>query len=51
MTLPSNGKKLNDNEIFSIENAVNEAGIQQMHPEKMEAFAEYLVQKLKDQNK
>ena len=51
MTLPSNGKKLNDNEIYSIENAVNEAGIKQIHPEKMEAFAEYLVQKMKDQNK
>jgi hypothetical protein len=51
MTLPSDGRKLKDEEISSIENAVDEAGIQQIHPEKMEAFAEYLVQKMKDQNK
>ena len=51
MTLPSDGKKLSENEIYSIKNAVNEAGIQQIHPEKMEAFAEYLVRKVKDQNK
>lgn len=48
MTLPSQGKKLNRNEIISIENAVDEAGIQQIHPDKMEAFADYLVQKLKE---
>jgi len=47
MTLPSKGRKLDQNEISSIENAVKEAGIQQIHPEKMEAFAEYMVQKLK----
>ena len=45
MTLPSEGRKL-DNEINSIENAVRE-GIQQIHPDKMEAFAEHLVDKLK----
>lgn len=50
MTLPSQGKKLNRNEIISIENAVGEAGIQQIHPDKMEAFADYLVQKLKEQS-
>lgn len=50
MTLPSQGKKLNRNEIISIENAVDEAGIQQIHPDKMEAFADYLVQKLKEQS-
>lgn len=50
MTLPSQGKKLNRNEIISIENAVDEAGIQQIHPDKMEAFADYLVQKLKKQS-
>ena len=47
MTLPRNGKKLNENEIVSITNAVREAGIAQIHPEKMESFAEYLVSKLK----
>jgi hypothetical protein len=47
MTLPSEGRKLDQNEISSIENAVKEAGIQQIHPEKMEAFAESMVQKLK----
>lgn len=50
MTLPSQGKKLERNEIISIENAVDEAGIQQIHPDKMEAFADYLVQKLKEQS-
>jgi len=47
MTLPSNGKKLNSNEIYSIENAVKESGIQQVHPDKMEAYAEELVSRLK----
>ena len=45
MTLPSDGRKLDQNEIDSIENAVKEAGIQQIHPDKMEAFAEELVQR------
>ena len=47
MTLPSEGRKLDENEINSIKNAVKEAGIQQIHPDKMEAFAEHLVDKLK----
>jgi hypothetical protein len=51
MTLPSEGRKLNQNEIQSITNAVKESGIQQIHPEKMESFADYLVSKLKEQNK
>ncbi len=51
MTLPSQGKKLDQNEIYSITNAVRESGIQQIHPEKMEAFAEYLVSKAKEQDK
>jgi len=51
MTLPSQGKKLTENEIYSITNAVKESGIQQIHPEKMEAFAEYLVRKAKEENK
>ena len=40
MTHPSNGRKLDQNEVDSIENAVKEAGIQQIHPDKMEAFAD-----------
>ena len=47
MTLPSKGRKLDENEVSSIENAVKEAGIQQIHPDKMEAFADHLVEKLK----
>ena len=51
MTLPSQGKKLTENEIESITIAVNDVGIRAIHPEKMEAFAEYLVAKMKEQNK
>jgi len=51
MTLPSKGKKLSTNEIESITNAVKESGIQQIHPKKMESFADYLVNKLKEENK
>jgi len=50
MTLPSNNKRLSKTEIESIEKAVEDAGIRHIHPEKMESFAEYLVQKLKEQN-
>ena len=49
MTLPSQGRKLTDNEIYSINNAVKDAGIQQVHPEKMEAFAEWMVERLKEE--
>lgn len=48
MTLPSEGRRLDENEIYSIENAVKDAGIQQIHPEKMEAFAKYLVDQIKN---
>ena len=37
MTLPKDGK-LDQNEIDSIKNAVEEAGIPQIHPDKMESF-------------
>lgn len=47
MTLPNEGKKLDDNEIYSINNAVKDAGIQQIHPEKMEAWGDHLVSQLK----
>ena len=49
MTLPAQGKKLTQNEIESITIAVNDVGIRAIHPEKMEAFAEYLVAKMKEQ--
>ena len=49
MTLPSNGKKLNQNEISSIISAIREGGIRQVHPDKMEAFADYLVEKFQNQ--
>ena len=48
MTLPLKGKKLDKHEISSVNNAIKDAGIQQIHPEKMEAFAEHLVNKLKN---
>jgi len=48
MTLPSKGKKLDQNEIYSINNAVKEAGIVQIHPDKMEAYAEHLVSELRN---
>ena len=44
MTLPKDGRKLDQNEINSIKNAVEEAGIPQIHPDKMESFAEHLVE-------
>ena len=51
MTHPSESRKLTDNEINSISNAVKEGGIQHIHPEKMEAFADSMVEKLKAQPK
>lgn len=51
MTLSPKERKLHENEISSIQNAVKEAGIQQIHPEKMEAFAESMVSKLKGSGK
>ena len=51
MTLPSEDNKLNANEIASIENAVKDGGIQHIHPDKMEAFADHLVDKLKGAGK
>lgn len=47
MTLPSDGKKLSDQEAESIELAVKEAGLTAVHPERMEALADRLVQRLK----
>lgn len=47
MTLPKNGKQLDDNEVYSIENAVKEAGITQVHPDKLEAWGDELVNRIK----
>jgi hypothetical protein len=50
MTLPNNNQKLDKNEVESISNAVKDAGIRAIHPEKMEAYAEYLVAQLNNQS-
>jgi hypothetical protein len=44
MTLPRN-KKIEQEHIESMKIAVEEYDIRAIHPEKMEEFAEYLVQK------
>ena len=46
MTLPRDAKKLSKEEEQSIENAVKDAGIKAVHPDKMEALAESMVEKL-----
>tara|TARA_B100000003_G_scaffold132923_1_gene119222 strand:+ start:63 stop:269 length:207 start_codon:yes stop_codon:yes gene_type:complete len=51
MTLPSHGKKLTENEQKSMEIALKEAGIRAIHPERMEALAESMVEKLKQPTK
>ena len=43
MTLPRD-KKIEHEHIESMKIAVDQAGIQAIHPDKMEEFAEYLVQ-------
>ena len=48
MTLPSKSEKLTENELKSIEIAVKDVGLTAIHPEKMEAFAENMVEKLKN---
>ena len=49
MTLPRDAKKLSKEEEQSIENAVKDAGIKAVHPDKMEALAESMVEKLKEE--
>ena len=49
MTLPSKNKKLCDDEIKSIEKAVEDSGIRAVHPDKLEEWAEYLVQNARKQ--
>ena len=51
MTLPKNGRKLTENEEKSMKIALKEVGIRSIHPERMEALADYLVEKAKSQNK
>ena len=51
MTLPKNGKKLTENEEKSMEIALKEAGIRAIHPERMEALADSMVEKLKGEVK
>ena len=48
MTLPQNGKKLSKIEEESMEIALKEAGIRAIHPERMEAVADSMVEKLKN---
>ena len=48
MTLPKN-KKIEHEHIESMKLAVEEAGIRAIHPDKMEEFAEHLVQKARNQ--
>ena len=50
MTLPQNGKKLSKIEEESMEIALKDTGISSIHPERMEAFAKYMVEKLKSSN-
>ena len=47
MTLPQNGKKLSKIEEESMDIALKEAGIRAIHPERMEALADSMVEKLK----
>ena len=47
MTLPSNGKKLTENEEKSMKIALEQADIRAIHPERMEALADSMVTKLK----
>ena len=48
MTHPSNKDKLTKEETKGIESAIKDIGIRAIHPEKMEAYADMMVQKLKD---
>ena len=48
MTLPSEGKKLTKNEEESMKIALDESGIRAIHPDRMEALADSMVEKLKN---
>ena len=45
------GQDLTKQEIDSIKIAVEEASITAIHPDRMEAYADYLVRKLNEQEK
>jgi hypothetical protein len=47
MSLDPKKKQLKTQELESMRRAVEEGGITQIHPDKMEEWAEYLVRKLK----
>jgi len=47
MTLPKD-HKIEEQHIESMKIAVEQAGIQAIHPDKMEEFAEYLVKKMSE---
>ena len=47
MTAPSN-KKLTQTEKDSIEKAIEDADIRAVHPDKLEGYAEHLVNQLKN---
>jgi len=51
MTLSMKDQKLSKEEVQSIENAIEQSGVTAIHPSKMEAFAQYMVEKMKIQNK
>ena len=51
MTLPSEGKKLTKTEEESMKIALDEVGIRAIHPDRMEALADSMVEKLKAQPK
>ena len=48
MTLPKD-RKIQDQHIESMKIAVEQADIRSIHPDKMEEFAEYLVQQARTQ--
>ena len=50
MTLPKQ-QKIKEQNIKSMKIAVEQAGIQAIHPDKMEEFAEYLVQNARQKSK
>jgi len=50
MTLSSKGKKLTKSEEQSMKLAIDDTGITAIHPERMEALADRLVEKLKQDN-
>ena len=50
MTLPSKDKKLSQREIESIGIAIEQSDIRAIHPNRLEAYADYLVSKLVEQS-